>query len=118
MASVLGPEAVGLNANSGGVAPAVNVVPQMQDYGSGPGQVSTSSVSVASPVSVSTSTSSVAPSGLGYYMAVANSYADRLTKVINGPDPSAPNTNNLSEDDQVIDSIFQTLSRLFPTKIS
>lgn len=103
MAAVLGPEAVGLNANvgSGATAPANNVVAQMQDYVSGPVPVSTSSISVSSPVPISSSTSSVDPSGLGYYMAVANNYADRLTKVINGPDPSAPNSNNLSEDDQV-----------------
>lgn len=106
MAAVLGPEAVGLNANAGGasgvIAPANNnVAVQMQDYVSGPGQVSTSSVSVASPGSISTSTTSVAPSGLGYYMEIANNYADRLTKVINGPDPSLPNNNYLNEDDQV-----------------
>lgn len=101
MAAVLGPEAVGLSANGGAVSnPIIQPTNLIGEAISGPGQVSTSSVSIPSPVSTSTSTSSVAPSGLGYYMAVANNYADRLTKVINGPDPSAPNTN-LSEDDQV-----------------
>jgi hypothetical protein len=45
-------------------------------------------------------TQSEVPSGLGYYMAVANNYANRINKVITGPEPTTLN-QNLSEEDQI-----------------
>ncbi len=72
MAAVLGPEAVGVN-----------------EINSNEVEVSTNSIS--------TSTTTAAPSGLGYYMAVANNYVDRFAKVFYEPDPS----DFLSEDEKV-----------------
>jgi hypothetical protein len=46
---------------------------------------------VSTGTSTSTVSQSAVPSGLGYVMAVANNYADRINRVINGPDPTKPN---------------------------
>ena len=53
-----------------------------------------------STVSQSTVSQSTVPSGISYYMAMANNYANRLTRVVNGPDPNQLN-QNLSEEDQI-----------------
>lgn len=101
MAAVLGPDAVnGVSASSGTnmFAQAANLI---QSFVASPSAGPTSSVSSPETVISPVTTSSVVPSGLGYYVAVANNYADKLNKVINGPDPSIPDYN-LSEEDKVI----------------
>ena len=54
-------------------------------------------------------TQSQVPSGLGYYMAVANNYANRINKVIAGPDPNQPNLNP-SEEEQIAQQSIVTRS--------
>ncbi len=104
MAAVLGPEAVGLTAGgqqqqqqSGDVISQASQIIQNIVGGSGnvdkvdtPPGVSSSSVSTTSQV----------PSGINYYMAMAENYANRITKVINGPEVNQFNPN-LSEEDQI-----------------
>lgn len=53
------------------------------------------------------------PTGLGYYMAMANSYANRLNRVVNGPEPNQFNPN-LSDEEQIAQQSMITRSILLP----
>jgi hypothetical protein len=50
--------------------------------------------------SSSTVSQSQVPSGINYYMAMANNYANRINRVISGPDPNQLSPN-LSEEEQI-----------------
>lgn len=92
MATYLGSDAVnGPSTGSNIIAQAANLIQGFVSSPSAPSPTSTSSAA----------TSSLVPSGLGYYVSMANNYADKINKVISGPDPSLP-TYNISEEDKVI----------------
>ena len=62
-------------------------------------------------MSSSTVSQSEVPTGLGYYMAMANSYANRLNRVVNGPEPNQFNPN-LSDEEQIAQQSMITRSIL------
>ena len=64
-------------------------------------------------MSSSTVSQSEVPTGLGYYMAMANSYANRLNRVVNGPEPNQFNPN-LSDEEQIAQQSMITRSILLP----
>ena len=64
-------------------------------------------------MSSSTVSQSEVPTGLGYYMAMANSYANRLNRVVNGPEPNQFNPN-LSDEEQIAQQSMITWSILLP----
>ena len=105
MAAVLGPEAVGMTAGGqqqqqqGGdvLAQASQMIQNIVGGSSNVNQVDTPSPGVSSSSVPSTSQ---VPSGINYYMAMAENYANRITKVINGPEVNQFNPN-LSEEDQI-----------------
>ncbi len=122
MAAVLGPEAVGLTAGgqqqqqqSGDVISQASQI--IQNIVGGSGNVD----KVDTPPGVSSSsvpTTSQVPSGINYYMAMAENYANRITKVINGPEVNQFNPN-LSEEDQIAQQSIVTryLSKFYQQNI-
>ena len=100
MSAVLGPEAVGATAG-GGVDVLAQASQLIQNFVSSSPLADKVDNNQPGVSSSSVQTQSQVPSGVGSYMAMAENYANRITKVINGPEPNQFNQNNLSEEDQI-----------------